>query len=160
MSFGKSFGISIALFIGLSFAFTILIELVNGTIGAFFGTILNLTVLGSALFGPIAMLPGSVWLGLINIFISGPILLGTILLYAGYIVAPLLAAILAGNFADSKGEAFGSWFLTTIIAAVGYMVLLIIGGSFTIALIITIIVLGVINGFFYGCFALLLQSGY
>jgi uncharacterized membrane protein YhdT len=151
MGFGKAFGICIALFVGVNFGFAVLVSALSGTIGTFFVSLANVSILISALFGPIALDPGLVWFGLVNSFFTG-IVLATLIAQVGYIVAPLLAALLGGYFGGSKGVSFGVWFLT---ACISLAVVLI----FNLGSLISIIIFGVANGFFYGCFALLTQSG-
>lgn len=157
MGFGKAFGISIALFIGVNFGFAILLSALAGTIGTFFSSMANMTILSSVLFGPIIYSPGITWLSLVGSIITG-FTLNTMLLYIGYIVAPLLAALIGGRFGEGKGQSFGCWFLTACISFGVVLVMQIIFGAYTIGFIIEIIIYGVINGFFYGCFALLMSS--
>lgn len=151
MAFGKCFGICIALFIGVNFGFAVLVSAIVGSIGSFFFSLSNMSNLTRALFGPIASDPGIVWLGLVNSFSSG-LDLATILTLVGYIVAPLLASLIEGYYGANKGESFGAWFLTACICMVVFLIL-------SPSNLANTIIFGIVNGFLYGCFALLSQSG-
>ncbi len=90
---------------------------------------------------------------------------GDIVLMIGYVVAPLVAAIMAGRFAENKIEALLGWFLVTMISAVIVLswrvyVLSDMGQPADVIVDYAIFtaVLGAIIGIFYGCFALLFTS--
>jgi hypothetical protein len=157
MAFGKTFVLSLVTFLGLNFVFVIIIAALSGSIGTFFPDLLNpLSNLGSALFGPIGILPGAVAVSIPIAFAPFDlvILLGLIF----FIVAPLLASIIAGRLGESRGECFGAWFLVAMVSMGVYLTLILVAGVPPAILIYTIvitIIFGLINGFFYGCFALL-----
>jgi len=169
MAFGKTFVLSLVTFIGLNFVFAIIIAALSDSIGIFLPDLMDpLSNLASALFGPIGMedpiilvylpiLPGSVAAS-IPIALIDPIDLGILLGLIFFIVAPLLAAIIAGRLGESKGERFGAWFLVSMVSMGVYLILILIGevhASDLITIIVNTIISGLINGFFYGCFALL-----
>jgi len=160
MGFGKAFALSLVAFIGLNFGLVIIIEAIGGTIGEFFTNLADMGNLSTALFGPIATYPGIVATAMLTMLLTDAvpfdleILLGLIF----YIVAPLLASILAGRLGENRAQCFGAWFLVAMVSMGGYLTLTLIVGVTADLLMITIagvILSGVINGFFYGCFALL-----
>jgi hypothetical protein len=164
MAFGKTFILSLLAFIGLNFGFAVIVSALAGTIGTFFTSLADMSVLADALCGPISLYPGTV-IGnygvtpsLVGSFFETPIDLSILLTYIFYIVAPLLAAIIAGRLGESRGECFGAWFLTAMIVMAVALVLELIANSFSIGIsvLLGIILGGVVTAFFYGCFALLL----
>jgi len=127
MGFIKAFLLSLAAFVGLNLIFIILNY-------AFIGFNEFIDVISRAplmilyfLFGSITVTP---FISL-NRAIPGDLLETSlsiqtnIILGFGFIIAPLLAAILAGRFGESKIQSFGGWALTAIIGTI----LTIVGGS-------------------------------
>lgn len=115
MVFVKSFLLSLVAYVGINFLFLIIASLINGTLNSLF------SVLGAAplmilyyLFGPITVFPSSSIAAIVNF---SPFVLSILIGGLGYLIAPLLAAILSGVFGESKGEAFGGWLLTAAISA-------------------------------------------
>lgn len=154
MSFGKSFGFSLLTFMGLNFLFIIISAAVNNTLNQIFSviTVQPLSII-LYLFVPIVYLPGNVITNLVSNFSS--LNIANLLTNLGYLIAPLVGSLIAGNSSDNKGEAFGGWFLTAIVSMVALLVLFFIASPSEITLIGTIIG-GVVNGLFYSCFALLI----
>ncbi|MFX1315691.1 MAG: hypothetical protein ACFE9T_07495 [Promethearchaeota archaeon] len=123
MSFIKSFGISILVFIGLNFLFYVIAYAVDGELETFFDLLSDEPLLiGYVLFGAIALLPGLVLqMGIIYPLYGEDyglpdLTIIEIILFIGLIISPLIAAILSGRFGESKFESFGGWFLTAIIS--------------------------------------------
>ena len=161
MGFGKAFALSLVAFIGLNFGLLIIIQAIGGIIADFFTSLADMSVLGSALFGPIATYPGAVATDINDMLLVGPFDLADFLGYIFFIVAPLLAAILAGRLGESRTHCFGAWFLVAMVSMGGYLTLVLITGvpeSQLVYTIISIIISGVLNGFFYGCFSLLVAK--
>ena len=118
-------------------------------------------------FGPIVNLPGTV----INT-IFGQITLGildeSLILNIGYLVSPFVAALVAGRTGDGKGGSFGGWLIAALIgsAVLGvlafvYPATLLYYGIIVINPIMSLIgflLNGLVNGIFYGCFALLFSK--
>ena len=89
------------------------------------------------------------------------------------IVPPLVAVIVGARLGDTGKISFLAWFLTAVISCVVYLMLLILGvspllgtvwASFIflfgfIGAILYVIIVGVVNGIFYGCFAFLFSKG-
>ncbi len=164
MGFGKAFGLGLIIYVALNFVFALITALVGGTIDAYFATITTnpLTFIGS-LFSPILILPGEAWLtsGILAVLAAPPATMLVVLLtMIGYIVPPLLAAVIAGRTGEGKTNAFVAWFLIAIICAVIVLVLGIVAATLTadMTTILTLVLSGVINGFFYGAFAALSAS--
>ncbi|MHA1688192.1 MAG: hypothetical protein ACTSYC_04615 [Promethearchaeota archaeon] len=99
--------------------------------------------------------------------------------FIGYFLIPLISALITGRLAGSKGASFGAWFLISIISTGIILVFLILGmidpdttvifvrlqvllfGELTatrIQLLISLIIIGVINSIFYGCFSVLMSK--
>ena len=167
MSFGKGFGIGFVVFVALNLVFSILVGfLAGGNIAAIFTDVSSIivTLLGGGLIPPtVSFLSIAVsFVGAIDIIALIPLLAA--------IIIPLISAIIAGKLAGGKGAAFGAWFLISIISAavLGVLVLLNIIAEIPISLsgyssdamttLILVIVLGAINGIFYGAFAILMSS--
>ncbi len=119
MGFGKAFLLSLVAFVGLNFIFTILYYLLS-PVG--FDDLLSsikaapLMIL-YYLFGSIVSIP----FNNLNWLVIDPLLnnnMDNLLLGLGYLIAPLVAAILAGNFGESKLQCFSGWLLTAIISSV------------------------------------------
>jgi hypothetical protein len=154
MSFGKSFAFSLLTYMGLNFLFIIISAAISNNLNSIF-SVISVQPLSIILylFGPIVYLPGTVITNIANNFSS--LNIADLLTNLGYLIAPLVASLIAGNFSDNKGEAFGGWFLTAIVSMGALLVLFFIGTSVSITLI-GIIIGGIVNGIFYSCFALLI----
>ncbi|MFX1429066.1 MAG: hypothetical protein ACFFCY_02730 [Promethearchaeota archaeon] len=165
MSFGKSFGFSLLAFIGLNAAFFFGGYALNGTLISYFNSLaaspLNIMLIffGPIITGQFPYLLTSTFVG----WLSGmPITAGDIVLFIGYIVAPILAAFLSGRFGEDKKQAFFGWFTTVMICAVvvligGVIQLVILAAPFSIILsqAIAAIALGLIYGLACGSISLL-----
>lgn len=175
MGIGKSFLISLVAFVGLNFVFTILYYALEPVLG--FEVLINEIqnaplMIVYYLFGSIASIPSS----MLNWIIVDPLLSYTALTYLimglGFIVAPLIAAILAGRLGEGKYQGFVGWLLTVIVSAVAVIIGIIPGFSTTFVSTLTslygwsgfnvmLISLGVtciVNMIFYGFFALLVSK--
>lgn len=173
MGFGKPFLLSLVAFVGLNFIFTI----VHYSLGVGFGALM--TEIQTAplmiiyyLFGSIASVPSNV----LNWVLADPLFndnMTYLIMGLGFLIAPLIAAILAGKLAESKFQGFLGWLLTVIISTVAVIIGIIPGFSGTFVGTLTtlyptwtsfelmLIYLGiscVINIIFYGFFALLLSK--
>lgn len=100
-----------------------------------------------------------------------PNLLVAILSLLAIIVPPFVAVIIGARLGDSRKISFLSWFLTAMISSIVYFLLLLwapgvsptIGGlwpslvlmSGLVGAILYLIIPGVVNAFFYGCFSFL-----
>ena len=127
----------------------------------------------SNLFSPITppSPPGTTFLSFI--ILMPMFSLELLLTLLALIIPPLVAAIVGARLGDSGKISFLAWFLTAVISSVVYLLILILGqgaspylGSFwgfmelafgLIGAILYIIIPGVVNGFFYGCFSFLLS---
>ena len=183
MSFAKSFGLSLVIFIGLNVVFFFIgYALIDGGLDAFFTALeTDLSVILEPLFGPLfgpitagtlpdadplipdtGMGPESI---LYVVLVVSDLELGFIVLLIGYVAAPLVAAILAGRFAENKIEALLGWFLATMVSAVivlSWRIYVLSDAGDPAGDIVDFAIftagLGAIIGIFYGCFALLFTS--
>ena len=171
MAFGKAFLLSIAAFVGLNFIFTITYYAIGPGFDALFSNIqLYPLLILYYLFGSIISTPYIIF----NYIVFQPIfvsfILETFLFWLGYLIAPIIAAILAGRFGESKAQCFGAWTLTAVISTVSVIIAALLSPftlttlttlyfltSFDQLLIFAVISL-VINMLFYGFFALLLSK--
>ncbi|MFO8020036.1 MAG: hypothetical protein R6U96_15530 [Promethearchaeia archaeon] len=179
MGFGKSLGYSLILFVALNFVFALLASAIGGTINTFFDGFTSdpLSIL-IVLFMPILMFPGLSHLLLLGSFLGGGELqIALLLTLIGYIASPLIAALVGGNMAETKAQAFGAWLVTMFISAgaliaayfigqelstafgalgdLGMLISLITGTSEMgdILMIGFLVLNAYLNGAFYGCFA-------
>ncbi|MFX0027744.1 MAG: hypothetical protein ACFE8B_00920 [Candidatus Hermodarchaeota archaeon] len=183
MGFGKTFSLSLVAFIGLNFIFSILYL----ALGPGFDELFNRFDPDSPDYAPLMMiyyLFGSIinapYMNL-NWVITQPLfndMTDYLILGIGFIVAPLIAAILAGKFAESKLQGFAGWLLTVIISTTVVIVgLFLRSPTFEAELtatytpylaipppisneviMISLIISCVINIVFYGFFALLVAK--
>jgi hypothetical protein len=169
MGFGKAFLFSLIAFVGINFIFTIIYFAFTDFNGLI--TIIQnypLMIL-YYLFGSVISTPSAIF----NWTIAEPFLSSNIdmlILGLGHLVAPLIAAILAGRFGESKSKSFGGWLLTAVISTASVIIAAWLS-PFTANILITtyvwlsidvILVLAIIsclvNIVFYGFFALLLSK--
>jgi hypothetical protein len=167
MGFGKAFGFSLIAFVGINFLFVIITETITGNLNTLFSDIsANPLVLLFIFFGPIISTPGTVVSSMYVSIVSGvydATFIGTIIRLIGYIVSPFIASLIAGKTGESKGGSLGGWFLTAIVSslAIGLLVFIYpaILSYYLLPVGIETFVLsllgGVVNGIFYGTFALL-----
>lgn len=181
MSFGKSLGYSLVLFVALNFVFAIIAAAIGGTIDTFFSGITEdpLGIL-LTLFAPILLFPGLSHISLIlGALLSGELggNLSFLLVFIGYIASPLIAALVGGKMAETKGEAFGAWLVTMFISAGALIVVSFIGQDISASLsalgslglllggitgvggdvfiIGYLLLMAYLNGVFYSAFAML-----
>ncbi|KKL64787.1 hypothetical protein LCGC14_2161490 [marine sediment metagenome] len=163
MGFGKAFLLSLVAFVGLNFVFSIL----NFVIFVGFDTLM--TTIQSAplmiiyyLFGSIASVP-STNLGMV---IVEPLLnsnMTPIITGLGYLLAPIIAGVLAGRFGESKLQGFLGWLLTAVVGTAALLVGVLLSPALEAALgligfnviIIYLLISLVVNIIAYGFFALL-----
>ena len=171
MGLGKSFGFSLIAFIGINFLFVIITETITGDLNTLFSEITsNPLVLFFVFFGPIIFMPGEVVHLMYGSIATGPYdadFIGLIIALIGYIVAPLIASLIAGKVGENKIGSLGGWFLTAIVSSLAIGLLVFLNDPLLLAyygLVPTIdtfalsLLSGVINGIFYGTFALLFAS--
>jgi hypothetical protein len=170
MGFGKAFGFSLIAFIGINFLFVIISETITGDLNTLFSDITtNPLVLFFVFFGPITLMPGQI-VQLIYVLVSSGVydsnFIGLLLSLIGSIVAPLIASLIAGKTGEDKIGSLGGWFLTAIVSglAIGLLVfiypavLAYYGLPASIDTFVLSILSAVVNGIFYGTFALLFAS--
>ncbi|MFX0080476.1 MAG: hypothetical protein ACFE94_01860 [Candidatus Hodarchaeota archaeon] len=125
MGFGKSFLLSLVAFVGLNFIFVILYFAIDQDSGGFDSLMTTIEdaplMIIFYLFGSVASTP------FINLdgAIAQPLFNGDtafLILSLGYLAAPIIAAILAGKFAESKFQGFTGWMLTVIVSTVTVVV--------------------------------------
>lgn len=167
MVFVKSFLLSLAVLVGVNFLFIILSSFINDTIDILFSVFESgpnyapLMIL-YYLFGSITMVP-SISIGIIVNFE-----LNTLIVGIGYVLAPLIAAILSGRFGESKAEAIGGWLLSAGISAGAIIIGLFLsptvegflavlyGTTSQMTILINVCISLFINFLAYGFFALLI----
>ncbi|MHA2392858.1 MAG: hypothetical protein ACXAEX_13000 [Promethearchaeota archaeon] len=173
MGFGKSFLLSLVAFVGLNFIFTILYYSLSPA--GFNGLMTEIQnaplMIIYYLFGSIASVPSNI----LNWVIVDPLLNSTmtyLIMGLGFLVAPLVSAILAGRLAESKFQGFLGWLITVIVSTIAVIIGTIPGfsGTFVTTLntlygwsgfevtMILLIISAVVNIVFYGFFALLLSK--
>ncbi len=165
MGLGKALGFSLLAYIGLNFLFVIITETISGDLNLLFSNITSdpLIIL-LIFFGPITMMPGTV-VNTLYVKIAFGTFDATLISTIGLIVTPFVASIVAGKTGGSKGSSLGGWMITCLIGSSALAVLAFINpGTLLyygiimvdpVMLLITISISAVINGIFYGCFALL-----
>ncbi|MFW9877987.1 MAG: hypothetical protein ACFFG0_33305 [Candidatus Thorarchaeota archaeon] len=171
MGFGKSFLLSLTAFVGLNFIVSILYFALDPGIDMLMDNIQNAPLMIIYyLFGAVTSVPFNNfdWAIVQPLFNEDTSFL---ILSLGYLVAPIIAAILAGRFAESKFQSFAGWLLTVTISTV--MVIIGVFLSPTLELefsnffynwtdfeliLIYLIISCVINIVFYSFFALLVSK--
>jgi len=176
MAFGKAFLLSLVAFVGLNFIFSI----ISLALGLGIGVLLDIFNPGSPnyaplmllfyLFGSIVSTPTLIFNYIIFQPFLGTFVLEIFLFWLGYLIAPIIAAILAGRFGESKSQCFGAWALTAAISTVTVIIAALLSNITQTALLnlyflasfeqllIFAIISCVINILFYGFFALLLSK--
>jgi hypothetical protein len=165
VGFGKAFGFSLLAYIGLNFLFIVIVETLSGNLNILFSDISNDPwIILLIFFGTTANMPGTLFLS-----IYAQITMGTVdyslIRNIGYIVTPLVAALVAGRVGENKAGSFGGFFLTSILGSIALGILAYISaatlGYFGIpvidptATLITLLIAGAVNGVFYGAFSLM-----
>ncbi len=176
MAFGKAFLLSLVAFVGLNFIFSI----ISLALGPGIGVLLDIFNPGSLnyaplmlvfyLFGSIVSTPSLIFNYIIFQPFLGSFVLEIFIIWLGYLITLIIAAILAGKFGESKIQCFGAWALTAVISTVSVIIASVISpftqnelltkyllSSFNELLIFAIISC-LINILFYGFFALLLSK--
>jgi len=170
MSFVKAFGFSLIAFIGLNIVFFLIGYGIQGLLGSYFAAVASSpSLITLMILGPIAssQFP-ALLISQVTAWVMGfPIVFADVFLFIGFIVSPLVAAILSGRFGEKKTEAFGGWFTTVMIISLIVMIwtaieisLLSVPAEIIIAQILLIIGLGLTYGFGYGCISLLIAKEY
>jgi len=165
---GKALGFSLLAFIGLNFLFIIIAQTISGDLNTLFSAISSDPfIILLIFFGPIVNMPGNVITSIyaqVSLGLFGAPLIQSI----GFLVSPFVASLVAGRTGDSKGGSFGGWMLAAMIGAAALGVLAFVSSSTLlfysipvtnpIMLLIGFMLSGVVNGIFYGCFALLFSK--
>ena len=178
MGLGKSFSLSLVALVGLNFIFTLLYFLIDlgqpdAGLDSLISSIQNtpLTIV-FYLFGSVTSLPSANLNGVIIQPLFPPNNLIFLVRGIGFLLAPLIASILAGKFAESKLQAFAGWLLTMIVSTVAIIIvvfaeillnftsfqaalLVLYGWSGFGMIIISLVIACIINIIFFGFFALL-----
>ncbi|MBY8985877.1 MAG: hypothetical protein KGD65_12460 [Candidatus Lokiarchaeota archaeon] len=176
MGFGKTFSLSLVAFIALNFIFSILYL----ALGPGFDELLNRFNPSSPqyaplmiiyyLFGAIASVPSILLNWVIILPIFPPNILDFLIIGLGFLIAPLIAAILAGKFAESKLQGFAGWVLTAVISTIALVICIILSPTFEATMtstygwsgfeliLISLAISCVVNIIFYGFFALLVSK--
>ena len=165
MGFSKAFGFSMLAFIGLNVGFFFLGYGIDGLLIAYFQALaINPLNIFAMFFGPI--ITGQFPFLMTSTFTSwvtgGPFFLGSMFLFIGYIVAPLVAAFLSGRFGEDKLQDFMGWFATVMICALvvligGVIELVMVAAPppFIVAQVLGSIAIGLVYGLAYGSISLL-----
>ncbi|MHA2006896.1 MAG: hypothetical protein ACXABO_02765 [Promethearchaeota archaeon] len=131
MGFGKSFLLSLVAFVGLNFVFSLLYYVITAGFDSFLTTITDAPLMILYfLFGSAASIPSTN----LNWAIVEPLLnsnMDFLILGIGFLITPIIASILAGKFAESKGQGIGAWLLTTVISTAAIVIGVIPGFSST-----------------------------
>lgn len=167
MGFGKAFGFSLIAFVGINFLFVIITETITGNLNTLFSDITaNPLILLFIFFVPIISMPGTVVGSIYGSIASGlydTAFIGTIIRLIGYIVSPFIASLIAGKTGEKKVGSLGGWFLTAIVSSLAIGLLVFIYPPILsyyslpegIETFFLSLLGGVVNGIFYGAFALL-----
>jgi len=156
---GKALGFSLLAFIGLNFLFIIIAYTISdvGLNPLFSAISSDPLIIITVFFEPISFMPGNVIISISNQISFGSID-ETLILSIGFIVSPFVASLVAGRTGESKGGSFGGWMITALIGSTALGVLAFIQLADPIMVIIGFMLSGVVNGIFYGCFALLFSK--
>jgi hypothetical protein len=169
MGFGKAFLFSILAFVGLNFIFTIIYYAFGPGFTDLFNKIqTDPLMIIYYLFGSIICTPSIIFTWII----ADPFLFATmdnLILGLGYLAAPIIAAILAGRFGESKIQSLGGWLLTAVISTASVIIGASLSPDFQTILFNTygwvpdvILILAIIscllNIVFYSFFALLISK--
>ena len=176
MGLGKALGFSLLAYLGLNFLFVIISESITGNLNALFSAITsNPLIITLIFFGPITMVPSNAIFSLYS-QISLGIIDASLIQTIGFIVTPFVASLVAGRTGGSKGGSLGGWMIACLIGSsalgvlafinpgillsVSNMVLLYydIVVSNPVFLLIIISLSALINGIFYGAFALIFSK--
>ena len=161
----KTFLITLAIYIGLNAVFLVAsIFLAPGY------PLDDIFLIVSSLFSPIIRTPQYVFMSFVFLPTAPNLLIG-VLSSLALIVPPLVAVIVGARLGDSGKISFLSWFLTAVLSSVVNFFLVFFGRDISLYLsgmwfsfemiygfigaIVFLLIVGIINGFFYGCFSFL-----
>ena len=163
------------IFIIINFIIAIIGYTVDGLIAYLFS---NIAIIIYSLFAPIATPPTFAILSPVAIPTMAPLTVGIVIMSIGYIISPLLVSVVAGRIGESKSVSFYSWFALSMISAVICMIMPFIaipyapimvlminiafttgaGKELTLIIVGLTFIGGIINGFFYGAIAMLVNK--
>ena len=170
MNFLKTFIISLVIYLGLN---TVFMLIAMFTVVGYPAT--DFWYIIVSVFAPIATYPGAAWVefGVVPL-LAATDLLTDLMFFLSLVVPPLVALIVASFIGENNLTGFGAWFLTAFLSCSLYAIFLGIGQATSIRLylgwvdlidlfgyvgaIINIMMAGIVNGFFYGCVAILLAK--
>ena len=170
MNFLKTFIISLVIYLGLN---TVFMLIAMFTVVGYPAT--DFWYIIVSVFAPIATYPGAAWVefGVVPL-LAATDLLTDLMFFLSLVVPPLVALIVASFIGENNLTGFGAWFLTAFLSCSLYALFLGIGqvtspllylqwvGIITsfgyVGGIINIMMAGIVNGFFYGCVAILLAK--
>jgi len=168
MNFIKTFFITLAIYLGLNAVFLVVSIIISPAF-----PLDDIYFVISTLFSPIITTPASTFM--IAITLTTGFDSVVFLSFLAVIVPPLVALIVGARLGDSGKISFLAWFLTAVISCIVYLLLIILGqdaspilgiawASFEffygfIGAILFVIIAGVVNGIFYGCFSFLFSKG-
>lgn len=174
MGFGKSFLLSLVAFVGLNFIFTILFFAIDSDSGGFDSLMSTIQdaplMIIYYLFGSVTSVPSNNldWAIVQPLFEENTTYL---ILSLGYLAAPIIAAILAGKFAESKFQGFAGWLLTVIVSTVAVVIGVFLSPKLELEfgkifydwtgfelILIYLLISCVVNVVFYSFFALLISK--
>ncbi|MCP4761531.1 MAG: hypothetical protein GY870_07100 [archaeon] len=159
MGLGKSFGISLLVYLVLNFAIAILAAVLGGgdisLIFAGFSTDL-IGSLNNLLFSNSVVLSQGAVYDSILLFFTGNMMDAVAALLLA-LVPSLVAAMIAGKMAEGAGQAFGGWMLTAVLCSILYAVLGIVGGvPFNLMILLAFLLIGALNGLMWSGIACLM----
>lgn len=172
MSFGKGFGIGLVVLLALNFVIILLAFLIQGTIDVFFNSLSEFALLGLYLTGSLYFPPSYYLFTLTSLLLDTIIGFETFtvglifgqfdesafyILIIGWIATPIIASFMAGRMCESKMHAFGAWMVISFVAVAIQLIISIVfgSGSAEVNTIVVYLIIGLINGLFYSCFAML-----
>ncbi|MHA1733550.1 MAG: hypothetical protein ACTSU5_16505 [Promethearchaeota archaeon] len=171
MSFGKAFGAAIGLLLGASFGLGLLYQLVGlqtDISTLFSGDSMLANIMGLLLTPSISAPSAALLTPVMTLLAGGSDTIGTLLLLVYLFIPGLIAALLAGKLGESVGAGFGSVFMAFLIGAVLYMIFwnfmvpeatrqtfetmlqTLFGSSGTVLMYTYPLIVGLVNGIFYG----------
>ena len=167
MGFGKAFLLSLVAFVGLNFIFSILYFVIFAGFDTLMTEIQNAPLMIIYyLFGSITSVPSTN----MEMAIVEPIIYSNmtpLITGLGNLLAPIIAGILAGKFAESKLQGCLGWLLTAVVSTVGIIIGVLLSpalkgvialtyGSIEFNVILNYLLIScVVNIIGYGFFALL-----
>ena len=163
-NFIKTFLCTLVIYIGLNAVFLVISIFISPGF-----PLSDIFFIVSTLFSPIINTPGTT-------LIAGSALITTfnlvaLLSFLALLVPPLVTVIIGARLGDNGKISFLSWLGTAVISCIVYLLLLILGQDASLILgiawaafefvygfigaILYVIITGVVNGIFYGCFSFL-----